>query len=53
MKTILVRVSTDKVGSECTAEIEVGEDMTDVQIEAEAREAMFEMIEWSWTVTDG
>lgn len=50
MKTIIVRVSTDKVGSETTREIEVEDNATADQMDAEARETMFEMIEWGWSV---
>lgn len=46
---ILVRVATNKSGSDCEDEIEVDDDATEEQIEADAREAMFNMIEWSWS----
>ncbi len=48
MQKIIVSVETDKVGSECQTEIEVEDGATDDEIEAQAREAMFEMISWTW-----
>lgn len=48
MRTITVTVSTDKVGSLCSDTFEVDDDATDEFIEAEAREVMFNMIEWNW-----
>lgn len=48
-----VIVSTGKVGSERRAEIEVDDEATDDAIEEVAKEAMFELIEWTWKrVTD-
>lgn len=51
MRKIFVSVSTEKVGSECSTEIEVEDGATEEEIAAEAREAMFEMIEWTWRTT--
>lgn len=53
MKKIRVTVSTDKVGSETYDEIEVEDDATEAEIETQAKEAMFEMIEWDWKVVEG
>lgn len=50
MKTIKGYVRTNKVGSDCEFEFEVEDDCTDEEIEEEAREAMFEQIEWGFTV---
>lgn len=51
---IRVRVSTDNVGSECEDELEFTreewEAMTEEQREAEAKETMLNMMEWSWEV---
>lgn len=50
MKKIIVTVSTDKVGSQCANEFEVEDDATEEDIDRDAREMMFEMIEWNWSV---
>lgn len=51
---IRVRVSTKNVGSECVDELEFNreewEAMTEEEREAEAKEAMWGMVEWSWEV---
>jgi hypothetical protein len=41
-------IRTDKIGSECEFEFEVEDDATTEQIDAEAREAAFNFIEWSY-----
>lgn len=54
---ITVYVATNKVGSETSDEIEVpdeeldglSEEAREARIEAEAREWLFENIEWGWT----
>lgn len=51
---ILVRVRTDKVGSDCKAEIEVDaeewEDMNAQERDELCRNTVFEMIEWGYEV---
>lgn len=51
MKTITVHVSTGMQGSDREVEIEVDDDTPDDEIEELARDAMFEMIEWTWRKT--
>lgn len=51
MKTVTVHVSTNKVGSKCSDEIEVEDDATDDEIEEAAKEVMFNMIEWNYDIT--
>lgn len=46
---IKVHVTTGLVGSDRECEIEVEDDATDDQIEEQAREAMFDLIEWTWS----
>lgn len=46
---IRVYVEMGLVGCTKEAEIEVDDDLTEEQIEAEAREAMFEMIDWGYS----
>jgi hypothetical protein len=48
MKSFTGCVSTNKVGSECEFEFEVEDDATEEEIEAAAREAMFDHIEWNF-----
>lgn len=50
MKTITVYVDTGLVGSRQTNSFVVPDDTSDEAIEAEAREIMFEMIEWGFSV---
>jgi hypothetical protein len=50
VRIIYVKVSTGKVGSACTGSFEVGDDETPEEIEELAREAMFELIEWHYTI---
>jgi hypothetical protein len=45
---IKVRVSTHLVRSETYRIIEVPDDATEEDIEEEARDSMFEQIEWNW-----
>ena len=52
MKTIEVTVSIGLVGCKRSSTIEVEDDMTDDEIEEEAREAMFNLIEWGWSWVD-
>jgi len=49
---IKVHVTTGLVGADRECEIEVDDDATDDQIEEQAREAMFELIEWAWWRVD-
>lgn len=48
MKRITVHVTTGIQGADRECEIEVEDDATDEQIEEDAKDAMFSMIEWSW-----
>ena len=48
MKRIRVSVETNKVGSRCETVIEVEDTATEKQIEEDARDAMFNMIEWNF-----
>lgn len=50
MKRVTVRVSTNRVGSECKDSFEVEDDATEEEIEEMAKDAMFSMIEWNWDV---
>lgn len=50
MKKIEGYVKTNKVGSICEFEFEIDDDATPAEIEEEAKNAAFEMIEWSYTV---
>lgn len=50
MKKIYVEVATRKVGSQCAIEFDVDDDTTPEQIEEMAREQMFEMVDWYFTV---
>jgi hypothetical protein len=52
MKRYIVYASTNKVGSECTDEIEVDDDATEEEIEEAARDVAFNMIEWGWKPAD-
>jgi hypothetical protein len=52
VKTIEVTVSIGLVGCKRSSTIEVEDDMTDDEIEEEAREAMFNLIEWGWSWVD-
>lgn len=48
MRRILVTVTTGKTNSERSEEIEVEIGATEDEIEEQAREAMFNLISWSW-----
>jgi len=50
MKIIKGWVSTNKVGSQCGFEFEVPDDLTPEEIEEEAKQAMFDRIEWNYTI---
>ena len=50
MKTIKVTVTTGFVGAKREDTFEIDDDATDEEIEDTAQEAMFNMIEWSWSV---
>ena len=52
MKKVKGFIETDKVGSRCGFEFEVEDDATGAEIEEYAREAAFELIEWSYTVEE-
>ena len=52
MRRIEVYVSTGKVGSRCSEVIEVEDDMSDDEIDEQAKDAMFNLIEWSWRDAD-
>ena len=43
-----VRVSTNKVGSECIREFEIDDDMTEDEISMIAEDTKNEMVEWGW-----
>ena len=45
---IRVYVSTNLVSSETYTDIELNDNSTEEEIETEAREAMFEMINWNY-----
>lgn len=46
MKQYRGSIKTDKVGSDCYFEFEAEDDASPEEIEAEARDAAFEKIEW-------
>lgn len=46
MKQYRGSIKTDKIGSECEFVFEAEDDATPEEIEAEARDAAFERIEW-------
>lgn len=50
MKEIEVSIHIGLVGCNRTTTFEIGDDATPDEIEEQAREAMFEMLEWHWTV---
>jgi len=49
---MIVHVSIGLAGADRDAEIEVEDGSTNEEIEELAREAMFEMVEWSWKRVD-
>jgi hypothetical protein len=53
---IKIKISTNKVGSECETTLEfdrdVWESMTDDEKDDECRDAAFEYIDWYWEKTD-
>lgn len=52
MKTVEVHVSVGLVGCDRTGTFQVEGATTEDEIEELARDAMFEMIEWSWRVVE-
>lgn len=48
MRTFKGKIATDNQGSECEFEFEVADNATQDQIEAEAREAAFDRVQWSF-----
>lgn len=46
---IKVYVQTNKIGSLCEDEFELDDNISESEIEDQARECMFNMIEWSWS----
>lgn len=50
MKTIQVYVDTGMQGSRVTDTLEVEDDATEEQIEEDAKEVMFNLINWGWRV---
>lgn len=46
MRKFIGKISTSKIGSDCEFEFEVEDDATPQQIEAEARDAAFDWIDW-------
>lgn len=49
MKTITVYVETGLVNSRVESTIEVDDAASEQEIEEDAREVMFGLIEWGWT----
>jgi len=52
MRRFVGYISTSKIGSECTFEFEVDDDASEEEIEREARETAFNLIDWSYHETD-
>jgi hypothetical protein len=50
MKKVTGWIATNKIGSECEFEFEVEDDATDEEIEREARDSAFDLIDWSYRV---
>lgn len=48
MKTIEWHLETGMVGGDRSGEIEVADNATDDEIEAEVRDEVFNFISWSW-----
>jgi hypothetical protein len=48
MKKYRVYIQTNKVGSECSDIFEMEDDATEAEIENEAKEIAFNMIEWGF-----
>lgn len=48
MRTITVSVSMGLVGCKRSEDIEVEDDATEDDIDAQAREVMFSLIDWTW-----
>lgn len=48
MKKIRVWVQTNKVGSRCETVFEVSDDEAEEDITEQAKDHMFDMIEWDW-----
>ena len=49
---ISVAIRTNKVGSECVNEFDIGDDASSREIEEYAQEAAFQMIEWDYEVIE-
>lgn len=49
---ILVKVRTNKVGSECVDEFDLPDDLKPSEIESEAMEAAFSMVDWHYEVIE-
>lgn len=49
MKVITVYVRTNKINSQCEMQIEVEDDATEDEIEEQAQEVMYSMMEWGWS----
>lgn len=50
MKKITGWIATNKVGSECEFEFEVEDDATPEEIEEQARDSAFDLIDWSYRI---
>lgn len=50
MKKITGWIATDKVGSKCEFDFEIEDYATPEEIEEEARNAAFEMIDWAYLI---
>ena len=53
MKFFKGEIATDSVGSGCEFEFEVEDDATQEEIDAEARQAAFDLVSWSYTEIKG
>jgi len=47
---ILVKIRTNKIGSECFNEFDLDDDSTPEEIEELAQEVAFEMVDWSYKI---
>ena len=52
MRKITVRVSTNKVGSECKRSFTIDDEADNEEIEETAMDEMFKMINWDYEVTE-
>ena len=50
MKTIVVSIQTNIVGSRCEDEFEIEDNATDEEIEDAAKDIVWNMAEWNWRV---